>query len=58
MKHFIFFTDLIHMERINLQYVGFVRVLSINQGLTTVKGVPIKKVSFTKRPQIGLKLES
>jgi len=37
------------MERTNLQYVGFVRALSISQGLTIVKDVPTKKVSFTKR---------
>lgn len=36
------------MERTNLQYVGFVRVLSISQGLTIVKDVPIKKVNFTE----------
>lgn len=36
------------MGRTNLQYVGFVRVPSISQGLTIVKDVPIKKVSFTK----------
>lgn len=36
------------MERTNLQYVEFVRVLSISLGLTTVKDVPIKKVSFTE----------
>lgn len=36
------------MERTNLQYVEFVRVLSISLGLTIVKDVPIKKVSFTE----------
>lgn len=36
------------MERTSLQYVEFVRVLSISQGLTIVKDVPIKKVSFTE----------
>lgn len=36
------------MERTNLQYVGFVRVLSTSQGPTIVKDVLIKKVSFTK----------
>lgn len=35
------------MEKTSLQYVGFVRVLSISQGHTIVKDVPIKKVSFT-----------
>ncbi|RLW07157.1 hypothetical protein DV515_00004093 [Chloebia gouldiae] len=33
------------MERTNLQYVGFVRVLSTSQGPTIVKDVPIKKAS-------------
>ncbi|KAJ7426046.1 hypothetical protein WISP_19528 [Willisornis vidua] len=37
-------TGLILMERTSLQYVGFVRVLSISQGLTIVKDVPIKKL--------------
>lgn len=36
------------MERTSLQYVGFVRVLSISQGPTIVKDVPTKKVSFTE----------
>lgn len=36
------------MGRTNLQYVGFVRVLSISQAPTIVKDVPIKKVSFTE----------
>lgn len=36
------------MERTNLQYVGFVRVLSTSQGPTIAKDVLIKKVSFTK----------
>lgn len=36
------------MERTNLQYVGFVRVLSISQGLTIVKDARIKKVSFAE----------
>lgn len=35
------------MEKTSLQYVGFVRVLSISQGPTIVKDVLIKKVSST-----------
>ncbi|KAF4798705.1 CXXC repeat containing interactor of PDZ3 [Turdus rufiventris] len=38
-------TGLILMEKTSLQYVGYVRVLSISQGPTIVKDVPIKKSS-------------
>lgn len=46
------------MERTNLQYVGFVRVLSISQGPTIVKDVPIKKVSFTECQNTPVWLET
>lgn len=58
---FCFFIDLILMERINLQYAGFARVLFTSQGLTTVRAVHIRKVrqmcKNTIVPSIPIQLE-